>query len=384
MDLPVEIITRPSHLYAAIQEMGNSRAIAVDTEANSRHRYPEQLCLVQIATLNKIFIIDTILLKEIDSLRDILLDASIVKVFHTAGYDILSLNRHFGFQIRGVFDAAIAARFTGISKFALAIILEDLLGITIKKNRRIQEGDWGRRPLSTEALEYAASDVRHLLALREFLDKRLQELGRISWVTEECTRLEELRYEPWDLETAFLSLKGANKLDGSSLAILKPLYLFREKEALKQNRPPYYVIPHNTLLYLATNPEADLSKTPGLGKTGLKRFGQDLQEALEKGLAAAPIYRSSRAITEELNEEELQSLKLARDERDQRLKRLKDWRTSIGILLSLDPSLVWPRVSLERLSRDPDTLEVELTSSDICRWQHEQFASSLNVLVESL
>lgn len=384
MDFPVEIITQSSHLYAAVQEMGDSRAIAVDTEANSRHRYPEQLCLVQIATLNRIFIIDTILLKEIDSLRDILLDASIVKVFHTADYDILSLNRHFGFQIRGVFDAAIAARFTGISKFALAIILEDLLGITIQKNRRIQEGDWGRRPLSIEALEYAANDVRHLLALREFLDKRLQELGRISWVTEECTRLEELRYEPWDLETALLALKGANKLDGSSLAILKSLYLFREKEALRQNRPPYYVIPHNTLLYLATNPEADLSKTPGLGKTGLKRFGQDLQEALEKGLAAAPIYRSSRAITEEFNEEELQSLKLTRDERDQRLKRLKAWRTSIGMSLSLDPSLVWPRVSLERLSRDPDTLEVELTSSDIRRWQHEQFASSLNVLVGSL
>ncbi len=384
MDLPVEIITRSSHLYAAVQEMGNSRAIAVDTEANSRHRYPEQLCLIQIATFNKIFIIDTILLREIDSFRDILLDASIMKVFHTADYDILSLNRHFGFQVRGVFDAAIAARFTGISKFALAIILEDLLGIKIQKNRRIQEDDWGRRPLSTEALEYAANDVRHLFALRDFLDKRLQKLGRISWVIEECTRLEELRYEPRDLETAFLSLKGANKLDGSSLAILKSLYLFREKEALKQNRPPYYVIPHNTLLYLATNPEADLSKTPGLGKTGLKRFGQDLQEALEKGMAAAPIYRSSRAITEELNEEELQSLKLTRDERDQRLKRLKAWRTSIGILLSLDPSLVWPRVSLERLSRDPDTLEVELTSGDIRRWQYEQFASSLSTLVESL
>ncbi len=384
MDFPVEIITQSSQLYAAVQEMGNSRAIAVDTEANSRHRYPEQLCLIQIATSNRIFIIDTILLKEIDPLRDILLDASITKVFHTADYDILSLNRHFGFQIRGVFDVAIAVRFTGISKFALAIILEDLLGITIEKNRRIQKGDWGRRPLSTEALEYAANDVRHLLALRDFLDKQLQELGRISWVTEECARFEELRYEPWDLETAFLSLKGANKLDGSSLAILKSLYLFREKEALKQNRPPYYVIPHNTLIYLATNPEADLSKTPGLGKTGLKRFGQDLQEALEKGLAAAPIYRPSRATTGELSEEELQSLKLTRDEQDQRLKHLKAWRISIGTLLSLDPSLVWPRVSLERLSRDPDTLEVEFASSDIRRWQREQFASSLNVLVESL
>ena len=381
MALPVEIITQSRQLNTAIQEIRNSKVIAIDTEANSRHRYPEQLCLIQLATINKIFIIDTILLKEIDPFKDIFLDASITKVFHTADYDIRSLNRHFGFQIRGVFDVVIAARFTGISKYGLATLLEVLLGITIEKNRKIQEGDWGRRPLTTAALEYAANNVRYLLDLREFLEKRLRELGRLTWVIEECARFEDLKYEPLDLENAYLSIKGANKLDGRSLAILKSLFLFREKEALKQNRPPYFVIPHATLLYLATNPEADLSKTPGLGKTGLKRFGKDLQESLKRGLASAPIVRPS---LEELSEEDLQRLKITREEQDQRLKRLKAWRESIGILLSLDQSLIWPRVSLERLSCDPDALDVELKSSDIRRWQQDHFASSLSLLLESL
>ena len=67
MDLPVDIIREPDQLIKAVQEMGNSEALAVDTEANRRHRYPEQLCLIQIATLHKIYIIDTILIKEIDS-----------------------------------------------------------------------------------------------------------------------------------------------------------------------------------------------------------------------------------------------------------------------------------------------------------------------------
>ena len=109
MDSPIVVIRKPGQLYAAVQEMANSRAIAVDTEANSRHRYPEQLCLIQLATRNKIFIIDTILLREVGPLKDILHDGSTIKVFHTAEYDIRSLNQHFGFQIRGVFDTAIDA-----------------------------------------------------------------------------------------------------------------------------------------------------------------------------------------------------------------------------------------------------------------------------------
>ena len=381
MDLPVEIISQPDQLSAAVQEMGNSREIAVDTEANSRHRYPEQLCLIQIATLNKIFIIDTILLREIGPLQDIIHDASIAKVFHAADYDIRSFNRHSGFQIRGVFDTAIAAQFIGITKFGLANLLTDLLGVTIEKSTRLQKSDWGRRPLSTDALEYAANDVRYLLDLREFLNTKLRELGRIPWVTEECTRLEELRYLPKDQDTAYLAVKGASRLDGSSLAILKPLFLFREKEALRQHRPPYYIMPDSALVHLAENPKADLSKTPSLGQTGLNRFGMGLQRALKKGLASPPIYREKR---EEISEEEREQLILYYEERDQRLKRLRTWRASTGALLSLDPSLVWPRVSLERLSMDPNTLDIELTSSDIRHWQRDHFASSLAALLGSL
>jgi ribonuclease D len=68
----------------------------------------------------------------------------------------------------------------------------------------------------------------------------------------------------------------------------------------------------------------------------------------------------------------------------ERLKRLKVWRTSISASLSLDPSLIWPTVSLERISMAPNTLDIELKSGDIRHWQREHFASSLSVLLESL
>jgi hypothetical protein len=71
-------------------------------------------------------------------------------------------------------------------------------------------------------------------------------------------------------------------------------------------------------------------------------------------------------------------------EQIQRLSRLKAWRASLSAILSLDPALLWPTASLERLAKAPDTIGVELTSANIRRWQHDHFASSLHAYLESL
>ncbi len=165
LPLPVEIVSRPAQLDVAIRELVGSHAIALDTESNSFHHYPEQLCLIQIASRHKVYIIDTISLNDLAPLRDVLADVSIKKVVHAADNDIRSLDRHCGLHIHNLFDTSIAARFTGITQFGLAALTRDLLGITINKSKRLQRNDWGRRPLSTEALEYAATDVRYLIAL---------------------------------------------------------------------------------------------------------------------------------------------------------------------------------------------------------------------------
>jgi len=346
--------------------MVGSHTIALDTESNSLHHYPEQLCLIQIASLHKVYIIDTISLYDLTPLRDVLADVSIKKVAHAADYDIRSLDRHCGLHIHNLFDTSIAARFTGITRLGLAALTRDLLGITINKSKRLQRADWGRRPLSAEALEYAANDVRYLIAIRGILDQRLQTLGRAAWVAEECTRIEEVRYTTPNLETAYLSVKGAKYLDGRGLAVLQSLFLFREEEARRQHRPLFMVLPDATLIFLATSPEAALSEVPGLGQTGLKRFGQGLQQALRNGITAPPIHRPRPIKAVRASEEQVQ-----------RLSHLKKWRTSLGSSLSLDPSLLWPLTSLERLAKAPDTLSVELTSDNIRHWQRDVVASFL-------
>ena len=83
LPLPVEIVSQAAQLDAAVKAMLGSRYIALDTESNSFHHYPEQLCLIQIATRHRVYIIDAIVLKEIAALKEVL-DASIIKVVHGA------------------------------------------------------------------------------------------------------------------------------------------------------------------------------------------------------------------------------------------------------------------------------------------------------------
>ncbi|MFC1873359.1 ribonuclease D [Chloroflexota bacterium] len=373
LPLPVENISRPAQLDAAARELAGSHVIVLDTESNSFHHYPEQLCLIQIASRHKVYIIDAISLDDLAPLRDVLADGSIEKIVHGADYDIRSLDRHCGLHIHNLFDTSIAARFTGITQFGLAGLTRDLLGITINKSKRLQRADWGRRPLSAEALDYAAGDVRHLLALREILGQRLRTLGREEWVAEECAITEEIRYTAPDIEAAYLSVKGARVLDGRGLAVLHSLFLFRDGEARRQHRPPFFILPDAALVFLAASPEVDFSEVPGIGQTGLNRFGQGLQRALRNGITAPPLHRPHH-------------IKTVRPSKEQgrRLSYLKKWRTALGSSLSLDPSLIWPLTSLGRLAKAPDSLSAELTTDSIRHWQGDVIAPSLQVCLESL
>jgi ribonuclease D len=232
------------------------------------------------------------------------------------------------------------------------------MGIAIIKSKRLQLTDWGQRPISPAALDYAATDVLYLLDLQRILAGRIESLRRTAWVAEECCRLEGVRYAEPDRETAYLSIKGAEELDPRSLAVLRCLYLFREKEARRRSRPPSFVMPDTALMSLAASPTTTNLDVPGLGPNGLQRLGRGIREALREGLAAAPVHRPPAP----------RYVRPGRDEME-RLSRLREWRASLGASLSLDPSLLWPTPSLERLAAAPDSYDVEIASSVIRQWQ---------------
>ena len=372
----VEIITAESRLGAAVESALKHSRVAIDLESNGFYHYPERVCLVQLATSDEIYLIDTLTLDGVTPLGELLADDTVEKIFHSADYDIRSFDRDWGFRVRNLFDTSIAAAFVGSEKRGLAAVLKEYLNLNVSKDKRLQRADWSRRPLSYELVQYAAEDVRHLDRLRDLLYQKLGDLGRIEWVQEEFERLTHVGFTPPDTER-FLSVKGNRTLDGQGLAVLRSLHEFREKEALRRDRPPFKIMSDAVIVALAASPSSDLAQVKGIGRYGNGSASSAVGQAIRDGQKAPPVKRPQTRLQGDRG--------FSLEERTkprERLRLLKGWRAGQADRLKLDGGLLWPAASLERLSRRPDGFEEELESDDVRRWQRGELGESLRKVLE--
>ena len=370
-----EIITTGPRLRAVVESALRQPRVAVDLESNGFHHYPERVCLVQLAVREAVYIIDPLPLstEDIAPLGGLLADAAVEKVFHSAGYDVRSLDRDWGFQVRGLFDTSIAAAFVGSERLGLAAVLKEHLDVEVAKDKRLQRADWTRRPLSADLLRYAASDVLHLDHLRTLLYDKLNRLGRAGWVKEEIERLAGVRHSAPDATWAFLSVKGSRDLNGRGLAVLRSLHAFREREALRRDRPPFKIFSDAVMAALAASPNSKLTLVKGIGRYGHGTAASGVRRAIREGLSTPPVRRPRTRTSGRPRP--------SPEERSRARERLKDWRAGHATSLELDPALIWSAASLERLSMHPDGLADELESAEVRRWQRRELAESLRKFI---
>ena len=374
----IELVSTESHLAEVIDRISKAPRVAVDIESNGFFRYHERVCLVQLALGETAFLVDPLAVDDVRPLGDLLGDRSVEKVFHAADYDLRSLDRDWGFRVNNLFDTGIAAAFVGSEHLSLRSVVEEHAGVELTKLRKLQRSDWTMRPLSSEALKYAADDVLHLLQVRQALSARLEELSRLAWAKEEFARLENVRHTPPDRDLAFLSIKGSRDLDGSGLAVLRSLFQFREQEANRLDRPLFKVIPDATLVKLSSEPGSDLSTVKGLGRFGRPPASRRLKAAIDEGLRSPPVTRPKRTRSEETwSPAERDSVRV-------RSRSLKAWRNELGKDLRLNPGMLWPAASLERLARCPGSFQAELTSPEVRRWQELEFGAALRGVIAAL
>jgi ribonuclease D len=157
-------------------------AIAIDTETLGLIPRRDRLCVVQLSpgdgTADVIQI--TKGQTEAPNLVAMLADQSREKIFHFGRFDIAVLFHTFGVTTSPVFCTKIASRLsrTYTDRHGLKDNLKELLEIDISKVQ--QQSDWAAEKLSQAQLEYAASDVLNLHALRDKLTARLERDGRVE------------------------------------------------------------------------------------------------------------------------------------------------------------------------------------------------------------
>jgi ribonuclease D len=156
-------------------------AVAVDTETMGLITPRDRLCLVQISDGQG----DEHLVRfangsafDAPNLKAVLADRSRVKLFHYARFDLAAIKHYLGVDATPVFCTKIASKLvrTYTDRHGLKDLVRELLGKEISKQQ--QSSDWGAPVLSDAQLEYAASDVRYLHAMRDVLAERLAREGR--------------------------------------------------------------------------------------------------------------------------------------------------------------------------------------------------------------
>ena len=192
----VEVIADQTAFDALLADLAREPLLAVDTEAASFHRFEDRVYLLQISSRERTAVVDPLAVQSLERFAGLLGDPAIEVIFHDADYDLRLLERQYGIRAARLFDTRVAAQFLNEPGIGLAALLEKYFGVTL--NKKYQRADWSARPLSTEMLAYAATDTRHLPALRDELRAQLEARGRLAWVEEEFTLLEGVAWAPAD------------------------------------------------------------------------------------------------------------------------------------------------------------------------------------------
>lgn len=328
--------------------------VAVDTEADSLHAYPEKVCLIQIGTISGDALIDPLAGLNLAPLLEALSGHQLI--MHGADYDLRLLEKHHEFVPNSIFDTMLAARLLGLSQFSLGHLVEKYLGVKLEKGA--QKANWAMRPLTERMVRYARNDTHYLKPLQEKLKPELEARNRLAWHQEACARLiaDSTTERPADLDSVW-RIKGSHLLGRPGLAILRELWQWRETEALGANRPPYFIISHEALVEIASAAAAGRPIDVFLPRHISERRRTSLLKAVSRGLGISPEHHPKilRSIGRRPSEAERR-----------RFLELQKRRDAHASELGIDPTLIASRSVLSDLAHNWDHYSAHLMS-----WQRK-------------
>ncbi len=342
------MIDNEPKLYELATRLRGSPWIALDTEADSLHAYPEKICLIQITTPNGDELVDPLANSNIVPLLEVLKGHELI--MHGADYDLRLFRKHHNFVPSAIFDTMLASRLLGHTQFGLTNLVAQYLSVTLDKGS--QKADWARRPLTERMEAYARNDTHYLKALSDILKSELSAKGRLGWQQESCARLIEdcSQVRPPDPDLVW-RVKGCNRLSPAALAVLRELWQWRENEATAANRPPFFILRHEDLIALAVSATNGKPVDPLIPPRFSERRYQTIKDAIKVGLSVPPSQQPHplRNVVRRVS-----------DATKRRMEALQKVRDACGKELGIDPTLIASRAMLLDLAEDWNKHEKEL------------------------
>ena len=154
--------------------------VAIDSETMGLRFRRDPLCVVQLSAGDGDAHVVRMNRPDYDcpNLKRLLTDPAVLKLFHFGRFDIGMFQLHLGVETRPVYCTKIASKLarTYTDRHGLKDVVRELAGVDLSKAQ--QSSDWGAAELTPAQLEYAASDVLYLHAVKTRLDEMLEREGR--------------------------------------------------------------------------------------------------------------------------------------------------------------------------------------------------------------
>lgn len=285
-----QIVARPEELGECLNYLAGCGQFGFDTEFVGEDTYHPHLCLIQVATAERLILIDPLSAGPLDGFWQLVVDPGHQVIVH-AGREEVRLCRLWGGRTPGnLFDTQIAAALLGLPyPIGHGTLVDQLLHVQLTKAETLTE--WRNRPLTRQQIRYAFDDVRYLIPLWQRLSTELSQLNRFQWAAEEFARLAVQAVPDETVSEKWRKLRGLGSLDRRRLAIARALFQWREEEAARSNRPARSLIRDDLIVEIARrNPmrERDLDVVRGLPKRNLAAIVQAAESARELPVERLP------------------------------------------------------------------------------------------------
>jgi ribonuclease D len=279
------LITTRAGLEEIVQHIRKMGRFAFDTEFVSEETFEPNLCLVQVATKERLAVIDPLEFRDFSPFWEVVNDPTIEVVMHAAGEDLRICKIQTGLVPQRVYDVQIAIGLLGPGyPLSLGNLVNQRMGISLAGGET--RTDWRRRPLTPAQLRYALDDVRYLLEIADGMALDLESLGRTDWAEAEFADfLGEIRDR--NEEDRWRRLPGLHQLNRRGLEVARRLSEWRANDARRVNKPLRSLLRDDLLVAIAKRQpmnRRDLEALRDFNRPHLLSRGHDILSIIQQAM----------------------------------------------------------------------------------------------------
>ncbi|MFM1804208.1 MAG: hypothetical protein RL136_1087 [Planctomycetota bacterium] len=279
-----QVVTTVAELEEVLAHVRAKGVFAYDTEFIGEESYWPRICLVQLATTERVVLVDAFALTDLAPVFDLVADPQLLTIVHAGTQDLEPVRRILGREPANTLDVQVAAAFAEMPWPAgLEKLVERFAGHKISKGHTFT--NWDARPLTPSQLRYAADDVRYLPLVWERLRCELESRGSLAWALRECEQSVKIPAR-FDEESQMRRTLKTWPLKPAQIPTLRLLTRVRDEIARTEDLPHRVVMPDESLAEIVRQRPVSaqqLGAIRGLPKRFVQRYADTIAQAVEEG-----------------------------------------------------------------------------------------------------